>query len=77
MEQLQFYSALFNDSGMEMTTSLADYLQQKEEKKVLKRKYRQKVDVKIRRLKQQKKLWQDIYIYIYIRNVQIQAMGRK
>ncbi len=61
MGHYYFFVALFREIGVSMTTGLAKFLNAKQEKKNKKGTYVKRLDVKIARLKTQKKQLQDIY----------------
>ena len=58
---LSLFSELFRELGVLMTPTLARFLEQKETKKITKRKYDRRVDVKVKRSRKQKKQWLEVY----------------
>jgi hypothetical protein len=58
---LSLFAELFRELGVLMTPTLARFLEQKETKKITKRKYEQRVDLKVKRSRKQKKQWLEVY----------------
>ncbi len=57
----QLFDALFQHHNMLMTPYLSQYLERKEERKGMKRKYERRLDVKMARSQKQKKSRQDVF----------------
>jgi len=61
MGYYEFYTTLFDDIGVTMTAGLAKFLSTKQKRKIGKRTYKRRLEVKIARSKSQKKKIQEIY----------------
>jgi hypothetical protein len=61
MGHYHYFAALFTELGLAMTASLAKFLNKKQNRKVSKKVYKRRLDVKVARSKKQKKQLQEIY----------------